>query len=401
VIHHPEAVIRALDLFQSSDYLTDILVRHPEEVATLDDLAAAPSRRGSEYLFEHPFGAGRAAADPVFAYLANFPASYGEKLALLRQHYRHRVFAAGARDIVERRDVYTSLGETTAAAEDAVAAAFSIAGAPPGLAVMALGRLGSAEFDVLSDADLLFVCEEDQDRFELAKAAEQLMQSLAAYTRDGMVFPVDTRLRPRGGEGELLVTPSQLLTYFGKEAQPWEALMYTKLRLLAGSRPLAERSFAAARALFQRLAADREFRPAVREMRGKLDELEAPEWNFKSSPGAIYDIDFLTAYLMIGRDISDKSGGLRDRIWRCAAEGALAKSDAAVLDHAAELFRTVEHVVRLAVGRARKWLPATEHAAKVSEQLVSEILRRDFPEGLEVELKKTCGAVRAIFQRIC
>src|SRR5438874_13076706 len=159
VLRHPEAVSRALALFETSDYLTDILIRHPEEIATLSELGGTSSRVGSGYLFQGPFAKDRG-GDPVFAYLGASQAPYGEKLSLLRQHYRHRMFAAGARDITELRNVYESLGATTAAAEDAIAAAFSLAGKPEGIAVMALGRVGSAEFDVLSDADLLFVSEE-------------------------------------------------------------------------------------------------------------------------------------------------------------------------------------------------------------------------------------------------
>src|SRR5207244_8173557 len=141
--------------------------------------------------------------------------------------------------------------------------------------VMALGRLGSGEFDLLSDADVLFVCGEDHDRESLTKAAEQMMQALSAYTRDGMAFPVDARLRPRGGEGELLVTPTQLASYFEQEAQPWESLMYTKLRFLIGDRNLAGRTMQALPVLFQRFAADDNFFPAVREMRSKLESADA------------------------------------------------------------------------------------------------------------------------------
>jgi hypothetical protein len=64
------------------------------------------------------------------------------------------------------------------------------------------------------------------------------------------------------------------------------------------------------------------------------------------------------------------------------------------------LLRTVEHVVRLVVGRARKWLPATEHAHQVSARLASQILRREFPEGLEAELMQTCRTVRAVYERV-
>ena len=91
---------------------------------------------------------------------------------------------------------------------------------------MALGRLGTHEFDLLSDADVLFVCDTGCDRELAGRVAEQFMEALTAYTRDGSVFPLDTRLRPHGREGELIVTPAQLETYFSEEAKPWEALTY-------------------------------------------------------------------------------------------------------------------------------------------------------------------------------
>jgi glutamate-ammonia-ligase adenylyltransferase len=399
VLRNQEAVARAIALFETSDYLADILIRHPEEIDTLAGAAEVMPRGGGGYLFERPVGLARA-ADPVFAYLADSPAPYGGKLALLRQHFRHRGFVAGARDVVELRDVYESFADTTAAAEDAIATAFSMAGAPEGLAVMALGRLGTGEFDLLSDADVLFVCREDDDRISLTKCAEQMMHALSAYTRDGMVFPVDARLRPRGGEGELLVTPMQLAAYFEQEAQAWEALMYTKLRFLAGSETQGERATARLKILFEKFAADVGFTGKLREMRTRLEVAEAPGKSFKSSPGAIYDIDFITSFLLVRHGVADKQGSLRDRLWRCVASGLLDKCDAATLDHAAELLRTVEHVARLVVGRAGKWLPATEHGRQVTEKLTGKILSHEFPQGLDLELARTFGKVRTIYEQV-
>jgi len=168
VLRNQEAIARSLKLFESSEYLTEILARHPEEIDTLAEIQSTPPKLISGKLFELPssfkqemlnaetvkqddFGSG----DPVFGYVANSTAAHGEKIALLRRHFRHRMFASGARDFAELRPIYSSLAETTAAAEDAITAAFRIAGAPRGLAVLALGRLGSREFDLLSDADLL------------------------------------------------------------------------------------------------------------------------------------------------------------------------------------------------------------------------------------------------------
>src|SRR5207237_1446047 len=241
VLRQAHASEKALARFAGSDYLTEILVRHPEEIATLAEMPEAPARISGGYLFESSFHHVRPTSDPVFAYVAGSSVSYGEELALLRQHYRHRVFAAGARNITELRDVYQSLGETTSAAEDAVTAALAIAGSPPQLAVLALGRLGTGEFDVLSDADVLFVVDE-------------------------------------GADG-------------------------------------------ATQKLFQRFATDPGFLPAIREMRAKLENAEPGEKNFKSSAGAMYDIDFLTSYLLIRHSIADKRGTVRERLRRCGGAG--------------------------------------------------------------------------------
>ena len=269
---------------------------------------------------------------------------------MLRQHFRHRAFVTGARDVIESRDVYESFEATTAAAEDVMATA----SAWPTLKTWRSWPSADWEAGNLIYCRMPMSClcaERSGDRIALTKSAEQMMHALAAYTRDGTVFPVDARLRPRGGEGELLSTPSQLAAYFEHEAQAWEALMYTKLRFLAGSQTQGERAKATLKTLFERFAADPGFARAVREMRAKLEIAEAPGKSFKSSPGGIYDIDFITSFLLVKHGVADKRGSLRDRLWRCVDSGVLDKSHAGLLDHAAELVRTVEHVARLVVGR--------------------------------------------------
>ncbi len=403
-LRQEEAIARSLSLFATSEYLTEILVRYPEEVDTLAEIHSATPRLSSGGLFDlsPPLFAEDqvASGDAVFAYIANSTTAHGEKIALLRRHFRHRMFASGARDLAERRPIYSSLAETTNAAEDAISAAFGIAGAPRGLAVLALGRLGSREFDLLSDADVLFLCDPAEDRRALTKTAEQIMQALAAYTQEGMVFPVDTRLRPRGAEGELLVTPAQLEAYFAAEAQPWEALTYTKLRLVVGSAELGRRAISAAETLFSRFAGHEGFANAVRQMRQRLQDASSPGRSIRTSAGALYDADFLSSFLLVKHGIRPKSGTLRDRLWRCSASGKLEKRDAALLDHAAELCRTVEHVLRLVIGRNSRWLPAAEHARHAAEKLTTHVLHREFPEGLEQDLLNSFVKVRSIYDRV-
>ena len=401
-LRNRDAIVRSLAIFEHSEYLTDILVRHPEELNTLSELQAhVPRLRGSALLEFSSAGLdATSTGDAVFNYIADSTAGHGEKVSLLRRQFRHCMFASGSRDFAECRPVYQSLAETNSAAENAISAAFGIAGTPAGLAICALGRLGSGEFDLLSDADLIFLCHEKQDRAALTRSAEQIMQALSAYTQDGMVFPVDARLRPRGSEGELLVTPAQLEKYFSREAQPWEALTYTKLRFVAGNAELGRRAQQASETLFQRFAADEGFASAVREMRQRLQDASAPHKSIRTSAGALYDADFLSSFLLMKHDIRPKSGTLRDRLWRCSSAGVLDKKSAALLDHAAELSRTVEHLLRLVLGRNSRWLPAAEHPRHSVEKLASQILRREFAGGLEEELLRTFGQVREVYDRV-
>ena len=395
VIRQPEAVEKALRLLAVSDFLTDILVRHPQEITTVAEVsgtknAPAPVLAEGERPPEH---------DPVFQYIATVSLPHNEKLALLRQHYRHRVFAAGVRDILESRNVFDSLWETSEIADDAVHAALQIAGAPPGFAVLALGRLGTREFDVGSDADLIFIRDEDCDPRQAVKAAEQTVGALVAYTNEGTMFAVDTRLRPRGGEGELVITPAMLAAYFEQEAQAWEALSFTKLRFVAGCEEVGARAMAAARQHFPRFAADPTFASALRAMRAKLERSDEAG-NFKVAAGGFYDIDFVCSSLAVRHALEEPGENVRERLYELAERGLLSDADCATLDHAAELLRTVEHVVRLVLGRARKSLPATAHAHEMTELLAGRMLQRDFPRGLEAELEALRRGVRAVYERV-
>ena len=396
---YPRALAPALQIFDTSGLLTDVLVQYPEECATLVQMSIRPAAENvSGYLFDPPFRWEAAAPDPVFQFAATSNSTDAEKLALLRRHYRHLSFVAGVRDLMELRPVYQSLSDHSAAADDVIRAAFTLAGQPQGLAVLALGRLGAAEFDVFSDADLIFAHDESLPHEIATKAAEQIVHALAAYTREGMVFPVDARLRPRGNQGELVMTPAGFAFYCDVEARSWEALTYTKLRFVCGTPQVAQDVSRATERAFARFQNDPDFAKSVREIRSRLDHVD-PENNWKSSPGGIYDVDFLTGFLLLKGSLPKRDGSLRDRLWRLAAAGLLTNLEAGDLDHATELLRTVEHVSSLVAGRAQKWLPASEQVLAATERWASGILRRPFDAGLAAALEDAMRLVREVYQR--
>jgi glutamate-ammonia-ligase adenylyltransferase len=326
--------------------------------------------------------------------------SYNEKLALLRRHYHARLLASGARDVLQPRSVWEALDENSRAAEDAMRAALIIAEAPPGFAVLALGRLGTREHDLLSDADLIFVRDEAAEAQGARRVAERIVEILSAYTREGSVFPVDTRLRPRGGEGEFVVTPAQLRTYFQREAQPWEALIYTKLRFLAGACEVAQQVATAVNDLLQRFAADPEFSPNVREMRARLQKSGEETDNLKTGAGGLYDIDFLISAQLVRHGLESTQGNLRQKLASLLERGLLSAEDVQKLHRHVDLLRTAEHVIRLVTGRHQATLPVSGAARAACEDLCTRMLHRDFPEGLEISLRFALVGVRQIYTRL-
>src|SRR5262249_45194327 len=150
----------------------------------------------------------------------------------LRRDFRAGIFKQAAADILHAPAAFDSMRATSRLAENAIRSALQSAGGEETIAVFALGRLGTYEFDIASDADLLFVRASSVDEEPARLVAENLVQLLSAYTHEGALFAVDARLRPHGGQGELVVTPAQLDRYLTSEAQVWEALSYTKLRFI-------------------------------------------------------------------------------------------------------------------------------------------------------------------------
>ncbi len=268
LLKHASLVERAVPVLAASRLVTDSLIRHPEDIVEVAFVESPP-----ELLTD--------TAEPPA------PGTQSALMAELRSRYRRQVIRSCMRDFLCPQPVWQSLRELTAAADAAIVTALSASGAPEELAVFALGRLGTAEFDVFSDADLMIVRGEEASAERAAAAAAAIVTLLSSYTSDGIVFTVDLRLRPHGRQGEVTTTPLHLMQYFRSEAEPWEALSYTKLRHVAGSPAIAAEVFEATGELHRRFAAMPSFRRQVREMRLRLETSVANAHDFKKGWGRL------------------------------------------------------------------------------------------------------------------
>ncbi len=384
LLEHPQAVARAFALFETSDYLTDILVRHPDAVLALnsspDAFKGVPSPEVALSLAEP-------VRDPSRA------------LGRLRRDFRKNAFAIGSEDVLAPRPVFASMRAITRLGDAVIQRALKIVGGERSLAVFALGRLGTEEFDIASDADLLFVRSPEADEEEARQDAEKLVHALSAYTRDGAIFAVDARLRPRGAAGELVVSPAQAERYLAEEALAWEALSYTKLRFVAGREGLVPLVLNQAWRRIVEAGARPGFAAAVVEMRERLEKSNRYRNSFKLARGGFYDIDFITSYLML-RQASLAQGNTLERLQHLKNMGFLDEPTFARLHEAALLYRTADHVIRLVTGRARPELPEAEHARAAVERMAGLVLARSAGKDLQASLTETAEGVRLAFRQV-
>ncbi|MGH9526763.1 MAG: hypothetical protein ACRD2F_08820, partial [Terriglobales bacterium] len=237
---------RLAAVLEASDYLAEALTLRPAEVALFAESYDWPDERQPSWWPAEAAEAEGGNPAPAPAPLRATPSAPirtagAEAMRALRWCYQAATWRQAAAELATPRPVGVALARLSASAEAAIQSALAAAqaesGEPPALGILALGRLGLREFDLFSDADLVFVAAPG-DEAGAARLAARVIALLASYTADGTVFPVDARLRPEGREGELAQTPAGLAAYFAARAGAWQAASYLKARAVAGDAAL-------------------------------------------------------------------------------------------------------------------------------------------------------------------
>lgn len=376
-----ECVRRALEATAGSEYLAELLIQRPASLADLDALAPAACP-------ESPVGGLEIGAEKIpevepFPRVAASGLDIRERMALLRQDFRARALALGAADLHELRDIFEALRRWSALAARAIASALLIAaesaeeGSPSvpvsrraPLAVLGFGRLGSREFDLACDADLVFVTASGISRKEIAccaRRAAKMIEALSSYTRDGNLFAVDTRLRPRGQEGELVVTEDELLGVVGETASVWDLAQYLKAVPVAGNFDIGRRAVSRLASRLLERFSDLEPGDVLREAERQLDPGTATRpSNDPTAASSCVDFAALLLRLRHGLKLSPGSN-VAEQIGALCSRGLVREEDARALAEGAVFLRSVDHAVRLVVGRPAGGLPEGTGQAEAVE----------------------------------
>jgi glutamate-ammonia-ligase adenylyltransferase len=278
------------------------------------------------------------------------------------------------------------------------------------LAVIAMGKLGGREIGYGSDLDLFFVYEgdagSDDEPFERSvRLAQRVLRLLSAPHGDGPGYDLDTRLRPSGHHGLLVVDEGAFGRYHGllesndpspgnadRQAQDWERQALIKARFVAGDRALGARVME----LAHRAAYDLGAPPADRmhHLRLRMErELGAERRTEGSTPlrydlkvgrGGLVDVEFAVQWLQMkhGTDPRVRTTDTELALGALETAGYIEAVQAASLREGYQVLRRLEQRLRVLHGTSTQWI---EEGAPGLPPLARRMGMRDGPWGTAAE----------------
>ena len=286
------------------------------------------------------------------------------------------------------------------------------AGSEQQLLVIGMGKLGARELNLSSDIDLIFAFpghgqveggprELDNGQF-FTRLAQRLVQVLNAQTADGFVFRVDTRLRPFGDSGPLVMSFDALEDYFQYQAREWERYAMIKARVLAGDPHDAQALESMLRPFVYRRYLDFGCIESLREMKRMIDKelhKKGMDANIKLGPGGIREIEFVGQVFQLvrgGRDPDLQIRPIRKVLALLADKGLMPLAEVECLDAAYHFLRLVENRIQAFRDKQTHLLPGDG----IGRLRLARSMGFDDWEGFAAELAGHRRGVQARFDQV-
>jgi [glutamine synthetase] adenylyltransferase / [glutamine synthetase]-adenylyl-L-tyrosine phosphorylase len=196
---------------------------------------------------------------------------------------------------------------------------------------------------------------------------------MTAHTPAGILFDIDTALRPDGASGMLVSSVAAFERYQRQSAWVWEHQALTRARFCAGDAAIGARFEAIRDEVLRqdRTGREAELKDEVLKMRRRMHDASpnrTPLFDLKQDAGGMIDIEFMVQYLVLRHaanypQLTANLGNIT--LLRIAGElGLIDTERAAAVGAAYRLMRRLQHQRRLQGQEAR-----VEHA-QVAAQAV-------------------------------
>lgn len=247
-------------------------------------------------------------------------------------------------------------------------------GARQHLVVIGMGKLGGRELNFSSDIDLIFAYPEpgetvgegkpiENDAF-FTRLCRRLIDILSKNTAEGFLFRVDTRLRPYGDAGPLVMSFDAMENYYQGFGREWERYALIKARVIAGDKSAGRTLLEHLKPFVFRRYLDYGSFESLREMKRKITREVARKGmqnNIKHGAGGIREIEFFGQMFQLirgGVEPSYQVPGILQVLAVLAKERCIPQSVYEELTSAYIFLRNTEHRLQMADDMQTHTLPA-------------------------------------------
>lgn len=166
-------------------------------------------------------------------------------------------------------------------------------------AIIAYGKLGSREMNYDSDVDLVFLhTTESENEGLITRLSQKILHMLTIRLQAGVLYAVDTRLRPSGSAGLLVSHFDAFAGYQLTKAWTWEHQALLRARVLSAT-PRLTTSFYTLKNDILLLPRDEDvLRNEVKAMRIKMEKSIVGH-PIKHDEGGLLDLEFLVQFLVL------------------------------------------------------------------------------------------------------
>lgn len=249
--------------------------------------------------------------------------------ALLRRFRRREMVRIAWRDLAGWADLSETMTDLSRLAEASLQETLTLLhtwqcremgtptgtdGAPQSLVIVGMGKLGGHELNFSSDIDLIFAypgagrtsgasTSVTNEEFFL-HLCRRLINVLGATTADGFVFRIDTRLRPYGNGGPLVMSFGAMEEYYQHHGREWERFAWIKARVVAGDRKVGAYLLKKLRPFVYRRYLDYGVFDSLKKMKQMIAvEVRSKRLqnNIKLGPGGIREVEFFVQVFQLIR----------------------------------------------------------------------------------------------------
>lgn len=426
---NPRVLDLIIAIFSHSQFLSDILFRHPQTLYWLLEPGQLRRAKLKEEMMEEL----SAAAGPK--------AGLEERIRTLRRFNRREILRIGVADILDNLDLADVTQQLSFLAEVTLQTAWEATeshlsrrhGRPQfiesdgavrnsSFTILGLGKLGGAELNFSSDIDIMYLysgegetapsspeAQKVDNRLFYSRLAELVNKAVADPSEEGHCFRVDLRLRPGGRSGNLALSLRAYELYYETQGQTWERQALIKTRPVAGDEALGKEFLRTLTPFIYRQHLDYQAISEIKAMKEKINLSIAldpkMERDVKLGPGGIREIEFIVQAFQLmhgGQNPWIREPNTLRALHRLAEQRFLPAEEYADLIKAYTFLRRVEHRLQLLHQIRTHRLPETERElTKLAKRLGYHRQLTTTPaEDFLRDFKEHTGTVRWIYDRL-